>query len=43
MIRFLQKPGPLKKIVLGGILVVVCVMMSHPRSRRHSATISAAA
>ena len=27
MIRFLQKPGPIKKIVLGGILVVVCVMM----------------
>ena len=27
MIRFLQKPGPLKKIILGGILVVVCVMM----------------
>lgn len=27
MLRFLQKPGPVKKIVLGGILVVVCVMM----------------
>ena len=27
MIRFLQKPGPIKKILLGGILVVVCVMM----------------
>jgi peptidyl-prolyl cis-trans isomerase D len=27
MIRFLQKPGPIKKIVLGGILVIVCVMM----------------
>ena len=27
MIRFLQKPGPIKKIVLGGILLVVCVMM----------------
>ena len=27
MIRFLQKPGPIKKIVLGGILVVICVMM----------------
>jgi len=27
MIRFLQEPGPIKKIVLGGILVVVCVMM----------------
>ena len=27
MLRFLQKPGPIKKIVLGGILVVICVMM----------------
>ena len=27
MIRFLQTPGPLKKIVLGGLLLVVCVMM----------------
>ena len=27
MIRFLQKPGPIKKIVLGGLLVIVCVMM----------------
>ncbi len=27
MLRFLQKPGPLKKIILGGILVVICVMM----------------
>ena len=27
MIRFLQKPGPIKKIILGGILVVICVMM----------------
>jgi peptidyl-prolyl cis-trans isomerase D len=27
MIRFLQKPGPIKKIVLGGILLVICVMM----------------
>ncbi len=27
MIRFLQRPGPIKKIVLGGILVIVCVMM----------------
>jgi peptidyl-prolyl cis-trans isomerase D len=27
MLRFLQKPGPIKKIVLGGILVIVCVMM----------------
>jgi peptidyl-prolyl cis-trans isomerase D len=27
MLRFLQKPGPLKKIILGGILVIICVMM----------------
>jgi len=27
MLRFLQKPGPIKKIVLGGLLVIVCVMM----------------
>ena len=27
MIRFLQRPGPIKKILLGGILVIVCVMM----------------
>jgi peptidyl-prolyl cis-trans isomerase D len=27
MIRFLQKPGPLKKIILGGVLLVICVMM----------------
>ncbi len=27
MIRFLQKPGPIKKFVLGGLLVIVCVMM----------------
>jgi peptidyl-prolyl cis-trans isomerase D len=27
MLRFLQKPGPLKKIILGGILMVICVMM----------------
>ena len=27
MIRFLQKPGPVKKIILGGILIVICVMM----------------
>ena len=27
MLRFLQKPGPIKKIVLGGILIVICVMM----------------
>ena len=28
MLRFLQKPGPVKKYVLGGILVFVCVAMS---------------
>src|SRR5579863_7419191 len=27
MIRFLQQPGPVKKIVLGGLLLIVCVMM----------------
>ncbi len=27
MLRFLQKPGPIKKYVLGGILLVVCVTM----------------
>jgi hypothetical protein len=27
MIRFLQTPGPIKKIVLGGMLVVICVAM----------------
>lgn len=27
MIRFLQTPGPIKKIVLGGILVIVCLAM----------------
>ncbi len=27
MIRFLQQPGPLKKFILGGILLVICVMM----------------
>ena len=27
MIRFLQTPGPIKKIMLGGILLVICVMM----------------
>src|SRR5262252_4613676 len=27
MIRFLQKEGPIKKIVLGGLLLIVCVMM----------------
>ncbi len=28
MLRFLQKPGPLKKYILGGILVFVCLAMS---------------
>lgn len=27
MIRFLQTEGPLKKIILGGLLLIVCVMM----------------
>jgi len=27
MLRFLQTPGPMKKIILGGILLVICVMM----------------
>jgi peptidyl-prolyl cis-trans isomerase D len=27
MIRFLQTPGPMKKIVLGALLLVICVMM----------------
>ena len=27
MIRFLQTPGPIKKIILGGILVVICAAM----------------
>ncbi|MGH9529793.1 MAG: peptidyl-prolyl cis-trans isomerase [Terriglobales bacterium] len=27
MIRFLQTPGPIKKIVLGGLLTVICVLM----------------
>lgn len=27
MIRFLQTPGPMKKIVLGGLLLIICVMM----------------
>jgi peptidyl-prolyl cis-trans isomerase D len=27
MIRFLQQPGPVKKIILGGLLLIVCVMM----------------
>lgn len=28
MIRFLQTPGPIKKVVLGGLLTVVCVLMA---------------
>lgn len=27
MIRFLQTEGPLKKIILGGLLLIICVMM----------------
>src|SRR5271155_6093770 len=27
MIRFLQTPGPIKKIILGGLLTVICVFM----------------
>lgn len=27
MIRFLQTPGPIKKVVLGGLLTVICVFM----------------
>jgi peptidyl-prolyl cis-trans isomerase D len=27
MIRFLQTPGPLKKIILGGLLTIICVFM----------------
>jgi peptidyl-prolyl cis-trans isomerase D len=27
MIRFLQTPGPIKKIVLGGLLVIICAAM----------------
>ena len=27
MIRFLQTPGPTKKIVLGGLLIIICVAM----------------
>jgi peptidyl-prolyl cis-trans isomerase D len=27
MIRFLQTPGPIKKVVLGGLLTIVCVLM----------------
>ena len=28
MIRFLQTPGPIKKIVLGGILLIICISMA---------------
>lgn len=28
MIRFLQTPGPIKKVVLGGLLTVICVLMA---------------
>ena len=28
MIRFLQTPGPIKKIVLGGLLTVICALMA---------------
>jgi peptidyl-prolyl cis-trans isomerase D len=27
MIRFLQTPGPVKKVVLGGLLTIICVLM----------------
>ena len=27
MIRFLQTPGPLKKIILGGMLLLICAAM----------------
>ncbi len=27
MIRFLQTPGPIKKVILGGLLTVICVFM----------------
>ncbi len=27
MIRFLQTPGPIKKVLLGGLLTVICVFM----------------
>src|SRR5689334_16892817 len=27
MIRFLQTPGPIKKVILGGILVIICIAM----------------
>src|SRR5580765_1024961 len=28
MIRFLQTPGPVKKIVLGGLLTIICALMA---------------
>jgi peptidyl-prolyl cis-trans isomerase D len=28
MIRFLQTPGPIKKIVLGGLLTIICILMA---------------
>src|SRR5438270_6296203 len=28
MIRFLQTPGPIKKIILSGILVIICISMA---------------
>jgi peptidyl-prolyl cis-trans isomerase D len=28
MIRFLQTPGPIKKYVLGGVLVIICISMA---------------
>jgi peptidyl-prolyl cis-trans isomerase D len=27
MIRFLQTPGPVKKVILGGLLTIICVLM----------------
>jgi peptidyl-prolyl cis-trans isomerase D len=27
MIRFLQTPGPVKKVVLGGLLTIICILM----------------
>jgi len=27
MIRFLQTPGPIKKVILGGLLTIICVFM----------------
>ncbi len=36
MIRFLQTPGPIKKIVLGGLLMVICARHGdHADSGRH--------